>query len=290
MFFLVLRKILVYSRNRAVISHSFCHNTIEFLKPYSEIKIKTSYKKRLTISALDSGMVTPFFSRGNYERREIDLLKQLIKPGMITADVGAHVGYYSLFLSGLVGNQGKVYSFEPDSYNYSLLQKNVKRNKAQNIVTVKMAVCNTVNSKPFYINDNNFGDHKLLRFADHSLTRAQSSVQTTSLDSYFNKHGNRLDFVKIDVQGSEPLVLKGMKNIFGANKNFVMLMEFEPRFLLENRFDPKKFFQQLSKYNFNITAIGQSHVVKDVRQYSEISHIFHEENFVNLLCLKPGSQ
>lgn len=60
---------------------------------------------------------------GVYEKLETDWVKQTIQKGDIVLDVGANIGYYTLTFAKLVGDTGKVFSFEPELFNFNLLQK-----------------------------------------------------------------------------------------------------------------------------------------------------------------------
>jgi len=64
------------------------------------------------------------------------LLRRLIKEGQVVVDVGAHIGYYTVLLARMVG-KGRVFAFEPEPSNFSLLAKNVEINGCKNVVLVK---------------------------------------------------------------------------------------------------------------------------------------------------------
>jgi protein-L-isoaspartate O-methyltransferase len=67
-----------------------------------------------------------------YESLIHNRLKTIVKPGQLVFDIGANIGQYALPLSELVGDTGKVYSFEPDYKNFSFLQFNVHMNRCYN--------------------------------------------------------------------------------------------------------------------------------------------------------------
>ena len=78
--------------------------------------------------------------KNNYDRFEIECLKQLIKEGDTVVDLGANIGYYTLILAQLVGKSGHVYAFEPEPSNFEILSKNVKENKHDNVTLVQKAI------------------------------------------------------------------------------------------------------------------------------------------------------
>ena len=88
---------------------------------------------KMFMDAKASGLVLT----GYWEKYETELFKKVVKEGMTVVDIGAHIGYYTLIAANLAGKKGKVYAFEPEAENYSLLVKNIKVNGYQNIVTAK---------------------------------------------------------------------------------------------------------------------------------------------------------
>ena len=74
---------------------------------------------------------------GIYNSLDTKIVMNEIKPGNIVIDIGAHIGYYTLIFAELVGDSGKVFSFEPESKNFELLTKNVDVNNFQNVTLEK---------------------------------------------------------------------------------------------------------------------------------------------------------
>ena len=74
-----------------------------------------------------------------YENKILNVFKKNLKSNDIFFDIGAHIGYYSLILSNYLKN-GMIYSFEPNSLNYKLLEENVKSNGLKNVITENLAV------------------------------------------------------------------------------------------------------------------------------------------------------
>lgn len=89
--------------------------------------------------------------KGVYEPKTTSLFKKVIREGDIVVDVGAHIGYYTLLASRLVGDTGKVYAFEPEPRNYDLLLKNLELNNVKNVVAIKKAVSNKKGTLKFYL-------------------------------------------------------------------------------------------------------------------------------------------
>jgi FkbM family methyltransferase len=77
---------------------------------------------------------------GTYERKKQSLISTYIKQGMVCYDIGAHVGYYSLTFSKLVGESGKVFSFEPNPLNLMYLLKHLRLNQVENVFVFPIAL------------------------------------------------------------------------------------------------------------------------------------------------------
>jgi hypothetical protein len=86
-----------------------------------------------------------------HEPLETGLVKEKIKKGDVVLDIGANIGYYTLIFAKLVGEEGKVFAFEPEPTNFSLLEKNVEINGYKNVVLIQKAVSNETGKIRLYL-------------------------------------------------------------------------------------------------------------------------------------------
>ncbi len=155
------------------------------------------------------------------ELKRMSFLEDHIKGGMNVFDVGANIGQISLYLSGLVGINGNVYSFEPSPYDYSHLNRNLELNDMKNVKTLNSAISDKNGTEQFLYNKqmNTKGRFKSAgteKFEELPETE-YISVNTVSLDNFANN--NRFpDFIKIDVEGAGGKVLKGARRIIREHK------------------------------------------------------------------------
>jgi FkbM family methyltransferase len=199
---------------------------------------------------------------GSWETTETALLKKMVKEGMVFADIGANIGYYSLLVSQLVGKEGKIYAFEPAPENYSTLLKNIEMNGYQNIITVNKAVSNTNGIVRFFIDESNPLYHKLKNSKD---IKGTIEVNATTLDDYFKDKERKIDIIKMDVEGAELAVLKGMRRVMTENKNLIILAEFSPENLRLFGANPDDFLHELVENGFKIYEIDmKEEVLHDV--------------------------
>lgn len=131
-------------------------------------------------------------------------LGKLIKPNYTVIDIGGQAGFFSTMASKIVGNNGKVYVFEPSKSNFNELIKNVKLNNLKNIVAHNLAVSKSEGKLKFFISEENVGAHSLLNDANKRFTE----VKSTSLKKIFCENNlKKVNFLKMDCEGSEYEIL-----------------------------------------------------------------------------------
>jgi FkbM family methyltransferase len=153
---------------------------------------------------------------GVYEHKKRLVFEKTIRRNSILFDIGAHVGYYTLLSSLLVGEGGKVYSFEPLSRNLKFLHAHLRLNGIQNVEVIEAAV----------------GDQDGVSLFKEGDTSAKGSlrpdgtigVKTLSLDSCIAKGSlPSPDFMKIDVEGGEMDVLRGARRCLSDARPTIFL-------------------------------------------------------------------
>ncbi len=195
---------------------------------------------------------------GNHETNEKEIYKKYIKKGDVVLDVGANIGYDTLILAKLVGKNGRVFAFEPGPINFQLLEKNIKINEYNNVTLVNKAVSKDNKSIKLYLNETNGTGHKIDDISNLGvkLNRKSIDIESIKLDDFLkNKKIKKIDFVKIDVEGSESEVIKGMNNIFKNNKSLKMILEFTPGALKNYGKDPKKYLKEFISKGFKLYEI-----------------------------------
>ena len=162
---------------------------------------------------------------GVYEPFETELVKRGIKKGDVVVDIGANIGYYTLIFSKLVSEQGNVFAFEPDPTNFALLGKNVEINGYENVVLVQKAVSNATGKLKLYLCESNKADHRIYNSDDG---RQSIDIESVRLGNYFQDYDEKIDFIKMDIQGAEAGALRGMTTLLERNKNVTIVTEFWP--------------------------------------------------------------
>ena len=239
---------------RGLTKYSF----VRKVKNYSSSNLQTDYAEvfgnKLILSK--KGLALTISHYGTYEELEAKIMEEKIKVGSIVVDVGANIGLHTLNMARIVGNTGRVFAFEPDPSNFEILGENVKINNYQNIILEEKAVGDKHGRVTLYQADNP-GNHRL--FPQTKQTKGEVEVELTSLDKYFidSNLAEKINFIKIDVEGLEFSVLNGMKNILKNNKKIKILFEFVPENIMEVGFAPIGVLNLLTSIGFKLYCIDE---------------------------------
>ena len=164
------------------------------------------------------------FLFGYYEKNETDFWNNLTQHKNIVFDIGANVGYYGLIASKKINPHGKVFGFEPVSHIYKRAEHNIKLNGIQNFILNNIALSDKVGELTINVgNDANLG---MSGINHHNyLSGISEVVKVETVDHYVNSNNiSQIDVIKIDVEGSESYVLKGMER---------SVADFKPTILIE---------------------------------------------------------
>jgi len=167
-------------------------------------------------------------------------------------DVGAHYGYYTLLIGKHI-SKSNIYAFEPTPVTYDILKKNVELNKVDKKVTLYRCAVSDKESSIKMFTPKNYSSksscYKLLQ--DWEID--SFDVKTYSLDKLITN--KKVSLIKIDAEGHEPLIVKGLANTIRLNKEISMLIEFHPNNLISAGFNPSDLLDELRSLNFNLLLI-----------------------------------
>jgi FkbM family methyltransferase len=164
---------------------------------------------------LDDYMVYWVFAHGYRSDAAVSLSRRLIGPGDIIVDVGAHIGLWAMGAARLTGKVGVVHAFEPVPENHERLLRNLRLNHVENVRVAMVALSDRAGPatmyRPSYCNSGHPSLGKR-EGVDRPLR-----VDATTLDDYCTENGlERVDFLKIDVEGAELLVFRGARRVLTA--------------------------------------------------------------------------
>jgi FkbM family methyltransferase len=198
------------------------------------------------------------------DRAERELLRKILFQGAVVADVGANIGIYSQFLSRWVGPTGLVHSFEPSPDNFRRLSAATR--DLQNVLLTQAVVGERSGDCKLYVSDKLNVDHRAYK-ADGDSRRA-IPIQMVALDDYF-KPGQRVDLIKMDIQGYELHALRGAQRVLQENPGINLLLEFWPAGLAQAGVGWEEVVETLQRLNMNLTVVRTCGLVpfdaRDVR-------------------------
>lgn len=200
-----------------------------------DVILKTPYHKDFLISGSekDRSIIGAIESNGGrYEFHIMELLQKIIKTDAICLDVGANIGAISLCL-GYLAPHGRVFAFEPSSHNFGFLLRNILQNDIKNILPLNYGILN----KECIVDFSYVEEVAGCSFISETGIKegVPEIVKCTNLDTWIDLTGiRRVDFIKMDVEGSE------IKALSGSLKT---LNKFKPDAIIEfNPIPMKRFF------------------------------------------------
>ncbi|MFX0133321.1 MAG: FkbM family methyltransferase [Candidatus Hodarchaeota archaeon] len=179
-----------------------------------KIRAKTFWDQDMIV-AIPGRASLRLYRYGFFEEGLTRMILEYLKPGMTFFDIGAHFGYYTLLSSEIVGNLGRIHSFEPTPSTLNTLRDNVSNN--DNIIINNYAVFSK--EKNVFINDygtkysafNSIYDARLPKDVHEKLKVIKYEVESISIDRYVKNNAIIPDFIKIDAESSEYEILLGME-------------------------------------------------------------------------------
>lgn len=218
-----------------------------------------------------------YLTGGKSHDSEIRLAKYLIKnleKDSHFLDIGAHFGYFTLMASGLVGDYGKVQSFEPSKLSYQLLAKNIADLK--NTTSTQKAVSNSLESIVFYEFPNSHSEYNttdITQFKDQEWIKDYKpniiEIETTTIDEITKDGKFKPQIIKIDVEGAEHKVIRGGMSFFGAHSPQIVMEYLEPNRKNESHKNALELLLSLGYKTFIIKFDGEIEAITNIDEYLE---------------------
>lgn len=232
-----------------------------------------------------------------YEQTMTGIFKKAVKPGDVVVDVGANVGYFTLLAAKLTGESGRVFAFEPEPDTFMRLSRNAALNGYNNIELSDNAVSNANGRAKLYISHSP-GGHAINQCEGikavgrgHYNDEGFIEIETVTLDDYLKGKAERVDVLKMDVEGAEYLALMGMRDILKNNEGIKIFLEYCPLFLEKMGDSGRGLIDMLMReLGFGVYIIKREHTMRKysedivkVSDYEHLSSFLDEGNyFLNL--------
>jgi FkbM family methyltransferase len=206
----------------------------------------------------NTGESCPELALGTYEVPIQEIFTQNLKEGDTFYDIGANVGFFSIIAAKLVGNTGKVYAFEPGEGNANSIRHNAQLNNFSQIEVIPKAVSHTSGSGQLLLAKYS-GGHALATADAPPDLAGEVAVDLVSIDDLIAQ--NKIEppnFVKVDVEGAELDVLKGMTETIKTYQPTVIYeIDDGDRTAYEHKYrELANFFEQL---NYRVIQVENSY-------------------------------
>lgn len=216
---------------------------------------------------------------GIWEPTETDYLLDNLAAGDTYIDIGANIGYFSIIAADIVGPEGKVYAFEPDTQNFAMLDLNMATNHFRNAKLVQAAISDRPGIGALDRSSENMGDHRVWSVDGSTGTPIKMEVLDPAIV-------NDRTTIKIDVQGWEGKVILG--NLPAVTKARRVIFEFFPLWVAQNGDDPETVLQAFIDHGFTLKLISDAD--KTVTPYTiemaraAIPKMISEIQFIDLVA------
>lgn len=236
---------------------------------------------KLYVDTQDVGLSSHLLLDGYWEMWTTEVIARRARPGMVAADIGANLGYFTMLLADLVGPSGKVHAFEPNPALADRLRRSLSVNGFDRRTVV--------HSRP--LSDR---DHEQVRLAvarhdpmngrivayespgpgGHHDPMAMLTRRFDSLPALA-----RVDFVKIDADAAEEAIWRGMAGLLQSDRSFTVIMEFLP----ERYRSPRGFLDEIQSQGFSLAMIDRTQGERPVTVDDVLAGSPHEDRML-LLC------
>jgi FkbM family methyltransferase len=167
---------------------------------------------------------------GRYSPVETALMRMMLDPGMTFFDVGANIGYFSLLAAHLVGPGGRVLALEPDPRTFPRLRGNVQLNEIPQLEVIEVAAAEARGRATLHGHSERSGNHGTSQLGAGRPGDPRYEVVTESLDDLRSERQiDRVHLAKIDVEGAELRVLRGMTRGLAQGAYERIMLELHPR-------------------------------------------------------------
>lgn len=240
--------LLVSKRRRA----SFQHRLTQWLPlDYSKKEIKLKVASRWEYQRLDACRKEP---------ETVEWIEKNLKKGESFYDVGANVGGYSMIAAAVLGNEGKVYSFEPGAGSFATLCQNAAKNGFSCITAFNMCLSNERAICNIELNFDEPGTTTAM--VDSRSSTMSQGVLADRLDDFIATYGlTPPNHIKIDVDGAEMLVIGGMPETLKNPNLKTILIELD-----QEREDAAKILEIIQNAGFEVES-KHGRVVKTCANY-----------------------
>lgn len=188
---------------------------------------------------------------GHYEPEQTQWFRECVASGDVVIDVGSSFGHYTTLGANLVGSEGKVFSFEPSPVPLAVLEDAIRSTPLDNVVLTKAAVGKDAGEVELFLPNTKHLHSPSILHSDDAFEPIK--VPVVKLDEFEElKHVDNVKVIKIDVEGYEPDVLKGMEGLLKAGRVENIFCELNSGWLRRNYSSPEKLDLYIKSLGFDV--------------------------------------
>lgn len=274
---------LFFDNALEIMTQKLFPQTVLEIKEDLYVSVEVLDNKRIWVNLSDHHVSRNILLHKEWEVNETFFLKNNLKKGQSFLDIGANIGWFSLLAAEIVGKQGSVIAFEPrpDLFNYflkSIHDSNLYENiEAHNTALGDVRGYMTMSA----IDRHNPGNSSFSTIHDES--KQCWNVRVNLLDDILQDRP--VDFIKIDVEGAEPLVFKGASKTLAKEEKPIIMSEIHPKQLkMVSGMQPIDYVNYLEGFGYECFLLEESKI--HGRVTSEYSFV----NEISSVVFFPASQ
>jgi len=187
------------------------------------------------------------------EGHVLPVFRSFLRPSSVVLDIGANFGLYTAISASSVKQHGRLYAFEANPHTYELLERTLYANRlAQNpnVVAVNAVVADTAGPRMLNYSPRYLGGATMSDVSQWGAERRSVEIAAITIDEFLPAE-LAVDLVKIDVEGHEPFVLRGMEKTIRRSPNIRIFLEFVEAFLAAT-FGVARFMDEIGSLGFRI--------------------------------------
>ncbi len=243
-----------------------------------KVLTRMSSGHKIVLDSRDRSLFPHIAFEGQWESWVTKVMRDSLRPGMTVVDAGANVGYFTLIACDSVGREGRVFAFEPDPETYEVLFQNVEMNGYRPICQAhRMALSSGRGTATFYRFSVHFGGNSLWHgggaTTDIRDEVNEVQVETIAFDDFVaDARVKAVDFVKIDTEGSEAVVLQGMRKTLADNPAITLLCEFNAERIRLSNCDPEASINSILEAGFKLRLVEYDGSIRSASRAEVLVH------------------
>jgi FkbM family methyltransferase len=209
----------------------------------------------------------------------VRVASEILRRDDTAVDIGANVGFLTRQFAAMVGTRGRVFAFEPDPATFAYLAYNTRR--LAQVERSAAAMSDRNGTMTLYLHPTSAMSNSLVNAWEHARS---IDVKTFTFDAWAASINlSRIALIKIDVEGAEPLVLRGMLKTLSSSQKPQIIAEFCPA-NLGSRAAEEEMFQLFTKHGYALHRISSEGALHSINSPTDVYQQLNENGYVNLLA------